>query len=195
MMAMKLAATLFVTTMLAAAPVLAQPTTTQPGTAPGTSSAPTESTPAPATSAPTTSTHRGTAHGDRSAAIPPGQTMEVLVDRRIAQLHRQLQITPAEDPQWDQFTQVMRNNAKELDQAFKDRSDKLDSMSAVDNMLSYSRIELLRAQQAQKLVPAFQTLYASLSDEQKQRADALFRNQSVRDETHQRAAATKRTSK
>jgi periplasmic protein CpxP/Spy len=194
MFAMKFASTLFITTMLAAATVLAQPTGTQPGPMPGTSPAPTESTPAPDTSAPATTTHRG--HGHHSAAATtPGQTMEALVERRITQLHKQLQITPAESSQWDQFTQVMRDNAKEIDQAFKDRADKLDSMSAVDNMLSYAQIEQLRAEQSQKLVLAFQTLYASLSDEQKQRADALFRNQSVRQETHRQAAAAKHAPK
>jgi hypothetical protein len=176
---MKFAATLFVTTILAAAPAWAQTTTS-----------PTTASPAPATTAPApaTSPHK---LATRTAAVPPGQTMEVLVDKRIADLHKQLHITSAESSQWDQFAQVMRDNAKEVDQSYKDRADKLDTMSAVDNMQSFAQIEQLRAQQMQKLVPAFQTLYASLSDEQKQDADALFRNQAAKSQAHRQAAAAK----
>ena len=49
-------------------------------------------------------------------------------------------------------------------------------MTAVDNMQSYAQIEQQRAQDVQKLVPAFQTLYSSLSDQQKKTADEMFRN-------------------
>ena len=121
--------------------------------------------------------------------------MQAMVEKRINDLHRQLHITSAESTQWDQFAQVMRDNAKEIDQAYADRAQKLDSMSAVENMQSYAQIEQLRAQQVQKLVPAFQTLYASLSDQQKQTADALFRNQAARAQAHRQAAASKHAAK
>ena len=39
-----------------------------------------------------------------------------------------------------------------------------------------AQIEQQRAQDVQKLVPAFQTLYSSLSDQQKKTADQIFRN-------------------
>ena len=48
----------------------------------------------------------------------PGKNMEERVENHIKQLHAQLQITPAEQPQWDQFAQVMRENARDMDQAF-----------------------------------------------------------------------------
>ena len=70
-----------------------------------------------------------------------------------------------------------------------DRAQKLSEMSAVDNMQSFEAIEQARAEGMQKLVPAFQTLYASLSDQQKQQADALFRYQAAKAETHKPAAA------
>src|SRR5262249_37817457 len=119
----------------------------------------------------------------------------VLVERRISDLHRELQITPSENSQWDQFAQVMRDNAKDIDQAYKDRADKLDSMSAVDSMQSYAQIEQLRAQQTQKLVPAFQALYTAMSDQQKQQADALFRNQASKAQAHRQAVAATHASK
>ena len=52
----------------------------------------------------------------------PGKSMEERVENRIKQLHTQLQITPAEQPQWDQFAQVMRENARDMDQAFIQRA-------------------------------------------------------------------------
>ena len=63
-----------------------------------------------------------------------------------------------------------------MDQIYQQRAEKLGSMTAVDNMQSYAQIEQQRAQDVQKLVPAFQTLYASLSDQQKKTADEMFRN-------------------
>ena len=102
--------------------------------------------------------------------------MQSLVERRITDLHGKLHITSQQSQQWDQFAQVMRDNAREMDQVYKQRAEKLGSMSAVDNMQSYAQIEQQRAQDAQKLVPAFQTLYSSLSDQQKKTADEIFRN-------------------
>lgn len=186
---MKFAATLFATTMLAAAPAWAQ-TTTSPN-----SPTTTTTTPAPAAPAATTPAHKTTTHHAQAATVPPGQTMQALVEKRITDLHTRLHITPEQSSQWDQFAQVMRDNAKDIDQAYQDRAQKLGTMSAVDNMQSFAQIEQLRGQQIQKLVPAFQTLYASLSDQQKQDADALFRNQAAKAQAHRQAAAAKHATK
>ena len=117
-----------------------------------------------------------------------GKSMEERVENHIKQLYAQLHITPDEQSQWDQFAQVMRDNAKDLDVAYQQRAANFDKMNAVENMQSYAQIEQTRAQDLQKLVPAFQTVYASLSDEQKQAADRLFRNQAAR--ASQRHGAT-----
>jgi hypothetical protein len=117
----------------------------------------------------------------------PGESLETLVDRRITELHTKLQITPAQSQQWDQFAQVMRTNAKAMDQMYADRAQKLSGMSAVDNMQSFEAIEQARMEGMQRLVPAFQTVYNSLSDQQKQAADALFRSQSDKAQAHEQA--------
>jgi hypothetical protein len=62
-------------------------------------------------------------------------------------------------------------------------------MSAVDNMQSFAQIEQQRAQDTQKLVPAFQALYASLNDQQKKTADQLFRNYTASTQARHQAAA------
>src|SRR5579872_2083955 len=43
-----------------------------------------------------------------------GQSMQQVVDQRIAELHAKLHITKEQEPQWQQFTQVMRDNAAEI---------------------------------------------------------------------------------
>ena len=122
-----------------------------------------QSAQAPATAAPST------------AAMPTLKSAEERVERRIAELHAQLQITPAEQQQWDQFAQVMRDNAREMDQVFTQRAQQYESMNAVQNMQSYEHVAETHAQQLQKLVPAFQNLYNSMPDQQNQIADQVFR--------------------
>jgi periplasmic protein CpxP/Spy len=180
------AAPLLITTMLVAAPVWAQSTTSQ--TNPGTG-APAAGAPAQVSSTPSGTTHKAMPHTAQSVARQPGETMQSLVERRIADLHSKLHITGDESAKWDQFAQVMRDNAKEMDQAYQQRADKLGTMTAVDNMQSFAQIEQQRAQDMQKLVPAFQNLYASLSDPQKKTADDLFRNYAASAQARRQASA------
>jgi protein CpxP len=111
----------------------------------------------------------------QAAVAPAVKSAEERVERRIAELHAQLHITPAEQQQWDQFAQVMRDNAREMDQVFIQRAQQYESMNAVQNMQSYEHVAETHAQHLQKLVPAFQNLYNSMSDQQKQIADRVFR--------------------
>jgi hypothetical protein len=83
----------------------------------------------------------------------------------------------------------MRDNAADIDNAYRQRAEKINSMNAVDNMQSYASIEQTRAQDVQKLVPPFEKLYASLSDSQKKEADALFRNYAASAQQHRQASA------
>ena len=104
----------------------------------------------------------------------PGKNAEERVERRIKELHSQLQITPAEEPQWNEFAQVMRENARDMDQIFIQRAEQLESMTALQNMQSYEQIAEAHAQHLQKLVGAFQSLYDTMPDQQKQLADQVF---------------------
>jgi len=113
--------------------------------------------------------------------------MSQMVDERIADMRSRLQITHAQEPQWDRFAAVMRSNARAADRAYRRRGERLDSMSALENMESYARIERRRAMDVQRLVPAFHALYASLTPEQKHAADELFRERAER-----RSRASKR---
>ena len=48
-----------------------------------------------------------------------------------------------------------------------------------------------RAQEIQKLVPAFQTLYGALSDQQKREADQMFRSYAANTRSGPQAAAAR----
>ena len=105
----------------------------------------------------------------------PGKNMEERVESHIKELHAQLRITAAEEPQWDQFAQVMRDNARDMDQAFTQRAQQYPTMNAVQNMQSYEQIAEAHAQHLQKLVPAFDNLYNAMPEQQKKLTDQVFR--------------------
>lgn len=159
-------------------------TATAPATPPAADTTSTGAAAAPAPGATTTTRQATTTHTRKASTRAPGENMEQMAEKRINDLHARLHITAQQQPQWDQFAQAMRDNAKDLDQAYQQRASSFSSMSAVDNMQSYAQIEQTRSQDLQKLVPAFQAVYASLSDEQKKEADELFRNQAARAQQH-----------
>ncbi|MGO9444289.1 MAG: Spy/CpxP family protein refolding chaperone [Thiobacillaceae bacterium] len=99
------------------------------------------------------------------------------IDKRIRELHDQLSITDLQSQQWNAFAQTMRDNARKIDKAFRDRAKRLPSLNAEQAMTSYAALAQLHADNMQKLAVAFSALYATLSDEQKKMADSLYRNE------------------
>lgn len=112
----------------------------------------------------------------KPAAPAPANPLLQQVDRHLSDLHQRLKITAAQEPQWLQFAKVMHDNAVAMDQKFVDRAQHFRSMNAVQNMQSYAGIAQQHAEDVQHLVPAFQTLYDTLTPEQKKTADLLWRN-------------------
>jgi periplasmic protein CpxP/Spy len=104
-----------------------------------------------------------------------GNSAEQRVAEHIKELHAQLRITSAEQPQWEQFAQVMRENARDMDQAFAERMQQYPTMNALQNMQSYEQISEAHAQHLHKLVPAFENLYNAMPEAQKQLTDQVFR--------------------
>jgi hypothetical protein len=109
-----------------------------------------------------------------SANAAPG-TAEQRVEEHIRQLHAQLRITPVEQPQWDRFAEIMRENARGMDQEIAQRHQEFARMNALQNMQSYQRIAESHAQDLQRLVPAFENLYNAMPDQQKRLTDQVFR--------------------
>jgi protein CpxP len=107
-------------------------------------------------------------------ALP--KAMSAKVEQHIKELHDQLHITAAEEPQWQAFALVMRDNAAEMQHSFTDRGSQIGAMDAADNMQSYAQLAQVHATNTQKLASAFQSLYNSFPDDQKRLADGVFRN-------------------
>jgi protein CpxP len=103
-------------------------------------------------------------------------TIQAQVDQRITRMHQRLKITPEQETAWNAFAEVMRSNVTSTDDAYKKRSASLATMTAPDNMANFAQIEQARAQGVENLATSFQTLYNTLSDDQKKAADAMFRN-------------------
>ncbi len=123
-----------------------------------------------------------------AARTPQAASMLQGVERHIRDLHRELQITQAQEPQWEQFATVMRDNAKAMSDSLDQRAQQIGGMTAVDDMTSYAQLAEQRSQDLVKLAGAFQTLYGTFSPQQKQNADQLFRRQA---ETHAEKPAAK----
>jgi len=95
-------------------------------------------------------------------------------EARIKELQTALKITDAQGKLWDNLTQVMRENAKEMDALIKDRAENTKTMNAVERMQFHVKMTETHLNQTKKFLPPFEELYASMSDEQKKDADTLF---------------------
>jgi periplasmic protein CpxP/Spy len=97
------------------------------------------------------------------------------VEDRIAYLHNQLKITPAQETQWNAFADVMRSNAQTMQQLFEQRRS-ATNVTALDDMKQYADIAQAHADDMKKLVDAFQPLYDGFTPDQKKLADETFRH-------------------
>ena len=96
-------------------------------------------------------------------------------EAQIKQLQGTLNITEAQKELWNNLTQVMRENAKDMDAFTKDKAESTKTMSAVERMKLHSRITEFHLDQQKKLIPPFEALYVSMSDQQKNITDIIFR--------------------
>ena len=111
---------------------------------------------------------------------PANYEAATTIEQRIKDMHAKLLVTPLQQPQWDAFAAVMRDNARDREQTFHQRVNTMSNMTAPENMQSYAQITMGHAQDMQKLVPAFQALYDTMSDSQKKNADQVFRDDAHR---------------
>jgi protein CpxP len=113
----------------------------------------------------------GETHPHGHLRMTPGQ----LVEGRAAFLKAELKITPAQEPQWQQFAAAMRQNAQSLDQVIAAaRQHRAAPTNAVERMEMQAQFARVRAENEARLVNAFRPLYSSLSPEQQQVANELM---------------------
>lgn len=126
---------------------------------------------APSTQAPPAAVNQAR----RTQHLSPEQMMQ-RVEAHLAGLHAQLGITQAQEPQWQEFARLTRDNATAMRQRFSERGNQLGQMSAADSMMNFAQISEQNAQDRMRLATAFRALYDAMSPEQKQRADVAFRS-------------------
>jgi hypothetical protein len=97
------------------------------------------------------------------------------VEARLNEFHAKLHITPAQEGLWQQVATVMRDNAHTLDELIQAQAAQARTVTALDDLRAYSAVAEAHAEGLKKVLAAFEPLYASLSDAQKQQADRLVR--------------------
>ena len=96
-------------------------------------------------------------------------------EAQIKQLQKALNITEAQKELWNNLTQVMRENAKDMDALTRERAENTETMNSVERIKFHSQITKAHLDQMEKLIPPFEAFYASMSDEQKKITDTIFR--------------------
>jgi len=117
----------------------------------------------------------GYAADKEPAPTAKATTGDSRIEEHINKMHTSLKITPAQEEQWKNVAQVMRENAKSVKDLTGAREKNAKTMNAVADLKSYSEIIDAQAAGLKKFIPAFETLYAGMSDEQKKNADTIFR--------------------
>jgi hypothetical protein len=96
-------------------------------------------------------------------------------EAQIKQLQDALNMTEAQKELWNNLTQVMRENAKDMAALTRDRAENEKTMNAVEHMKFHGQITAAHLDQLNKFIPPFEAFYASMSDEQKKTTDTIFR--------------------
>ena len=96
------------------------------------------------------------------------------VETRIQTLHDKLGITSDQEDSWKAVADTMRDNEQSIHALIKERHENKTDMTAVDDLKSYEAIAKEHVDGLDKLIPAFETLYGSMSDAQKANADKVF---------------------
>ena len=92
------------------------------------------------------------------------------VEANIGQLHQRLQITPAQEPQFQALASIMRQNAQTMSSTAPPTS--ANAVEGLRLAIHYGQQEI---DGMKRMLPALQALYASLSPTQRQIADSVFR--------------------
>ena len=95
-------------------------------------------------------------------------------EAQITQLQGSLNITEAQQPLWNNMTQVMRENARDMDVINKERAEQTVPMNAIEHMKFHSQVTQSHLDQINKLIPPFEAFYDSMSDQQKNITNIVF---------------------
>jgi len=93
------------------------------------------------------------------------------LETHIADLKRRMAITPAQQPQWRSFTSIMRQNAQHQEAL---HAGAAAATSAPDTLRAYAANVQGHAADLERMIPAFDALYATMSPDQRAAADRVF---------------------
>jgi hypothetical protein len=110
----------------------------------------------------------------KASATPASMSMANRVETRIKTLHDKLKISSDQEEDWGKVAAAMRANETSFKAMVDERESNSSGMTAVDDLKSYQNLMQAYADNAQKVLDAFEPLYDSMSDGQKKEADALF---------------------
>jgi protein CpxP len=109
------------------------------------------------------------------AATNATDTKGETVEQRITTLHASLNITPAQETQWNGVAQAMRENAAAMDKLVAtNRTTPPQNMTAVQDLETYRQLAQAHVDGLKNLTSAFSTLYDAMPDAQKKNADQVF---------------------
>ena len=97
------------------------------------------------------------------------------MEHRLARMHAEIGITPAQESLWAHYAGVVGTNAQDMGAMMVRRRTDLATMTAPQNIQSLTDIAARHAANMQQLNGAFSALYGALSPDQKMKADAALR--------------------
>lgn len=110
----------------------------------------------------------------KSTAVARTSAVDHAEDR-IKQLQGALKITEPQEELWKNLTEVMRENAKNMDAFTKERSERAKAVNSVERMKLHTEISEVRLEHMKKFIPPFEALYNSMSADQQKITDTIFR--------------------
>ena len=102
------------------------------------------------------------------------------VETRLAYIEKGLQITSAQQTQWDSFANVLRKHARDIDERIQQRRAQAGQGAAPASVTAIERLERMQRMTAERynrlgeVIAAAKPLYDVLSPEQKQAADQML---------------------
>ncbi len=130
--------------------------------------------------------------GDAAAsrtAMGMGSGTHAHMDRdemRIKGLHDRLMITADQESLWSNVAQIMRSNDETMDKLADERHEKAATRTAVEDLKSYGEVTEAHATGIKNFVPAFESLYQTMSAAQKANADNVFRKGGMGHKMHKK---------
>jgi len=112
--------------------------------------------------------------GKPPAAAAATSTKPETVEQRITALKAALKITPDQESKWEGVAKAMRDNATAMEKLVQEKRAKMATLNAVDDLKTYQEFSQVRLDGLKNLISSFETLYDSMTPDQKKNADHVF---------------------